>query len=47
MSNRSVIYKSNVNMNSVGDPRVMTIGYMKDSPVVLDVDTSKMTDNIY
>ena len=37
MNIRSVIYKSNVNMNSVGDPRVMTIGYMKDSPVVLDV----------
>ena len=37
MGNRSVIYKSNVNMNSVGDPRVMTIEYMKDTPVVLDV----------
>ena len=47
MSNRFVIYKANVNLNSVGAPRVMTIGYMKDSLVVLDVDTSKMTDDIY
>lgn len=37
MSNRSVIYKSNIKISNVTDPRVMTINYMKDSPVVLDV----------
>ena len=37
MNERSQIYKSNLNLKNTGDPRIITLSYISDSCIILDV----------
>ncbi|MEE1285969.1 MAG: methyltransferase domain-containing protein [Ruminobacter sp.] len=37
MNNRSQIYKTNLNLNNIGDPRVIALSYISDNCIILDV----------